>query len=511
MQQSWEWIDVLALGSQLSTSAMPPPRWVLRVVAALALWLGFWCLRRGQRGFPPGPRGLPLVGNLLQLDLKAMPASLAKLSETHGPIFSVSLGQTQVVILAGNDIIKEALVTQAEMFIDRPEIPIFKKSLGNYEGLLLSHGWQWRARRRFTHMMLRNLGMGTKSIEEKIAEEAEFLVRALENKEEKPFDAHSEITNSAANVICSIIFGDRYDWNNKTFVKLMNIINENVELSGNDWSQIFNSFPLLKYFPGPHQRINENKVVLNAFIQARIEEHDGARIQGDPRDYLDAFIDKRIEDSLNPDTAFSDIALINTMANLFVAGSETTSATLKWGILLMLTHPKVQEQVQEEIDRVVGSNRRPACADRASMPYTNATVHEIQRYANILPMAFPHATTSDTKLRGYFLPKGTQVVALIHSALREKSLWETPEQFNPGHFLDIDGNFYNRNDFMAFSAGPRLCLGKNLARMEVFLFLTALLQRFSFQGQSGHPMPDLTPKSGIVWNPHRYEVCAIKR
>ncbi|NWI70083.1 CP2K1 protein, partial [Todus mexicanus] len=110
--------------------------------------------------------------------------------------------------------------------------------------------------------------------------------------------------------------------------------------------------------------------------------------------------------------------------------------------------------------------------------YTDAVVHEIQRFANIVPMSLPHETTEDVTLKGYFIPKGTYIIPLLASVLQDKSQWEKPDIFYPEHFLDSEGKFVKKDAFMPFSAGRRICAGETLAKMELFLFFTSLLQRF---------------------------------
>ncbi|NXV73998.1 CP2J2 protein, partial [Atlantisia rogersi] len=109
--------------------------------------------------------------------------------------------------------------------------------------------------------------------------------------------------------------------------------------------------------------------------------------------------------------------------------------------------------------------------------YTNAVIHEVQRKSNIIPFNVPRLTVKDTVLDGFHIPKGTQVLVNLTSVMFDKKEWETPNSFNPGHFLK-DGQFWKREAFMPFSIGKRACLGELLARSELFLFFTGLLQKF---------------------------------
>ncbi|PIO22835.1 hypothetical protein AB205_0078430, partial [Aquarana catesbeiana] len=116
------------------------------------------------------------------------------------------------------------------------------------------------------------------------------------------------------------------------------------------------------------------------------------------------------------------------------------------------------EKVQEEIQTNIKQGQMPTVDDRRNMPYTEAVVHEIQRFANIVPLNVPHTTPNDVYFRGYCIPKGTDVIPFLTSVLHDKTQWETPHQFNPKHFLNANGKFVKRDAFMPFSAGRSLLL-----------------------------------------------------
>ncbi|XP_075197730.1 putative inactive cytochrome P450 2G1, partial [Anomaloglossus baeobatrachus] len=116
----------------------------------------------------------------------------------------------------------------------------------------------------------------------------------------------------------------------------------------------------------------------------------------------------------------------------------------------------------------------------------------------------------DVTFRGYFIPKGATVITLIHSALRDKDYFEKPEEFYPEHFLDSAGNFKKNEAFIPFSIGKRSCAGETLAKMEIFIFFTSLLQNFTFLPPAGAKL-DLTPAMGSTNAPQPYEICAVSR
>ncbi|KAG3256093.1 cytochrome P450 2B1-like [Ictidomys tridecemlineatus] len=118
----------------------------------------------------------------------------------------------------------------------------------------------------------------------------------------------------------------------------------------------------------------------------------------------------------------------------------------------MLKYPHVAERVKEEIAQVIGSHRPPALDDHSKMPYTEAVIHEIQRFGDLLPIGVPHIVTKDTVFRGYLIPKNTEVYPILSSALHDPHYFKEPDTFNPDHFLDANGALKKNEAFIPFSA-----------------------------------------------------------
>ncbi|XP_060118807.1 cytochrome P450 2K6-like [Heteronotia binoei] len=471
----------------------------------------FW--KTSGRNLPPGPRPWPLIGNLNLLDLKRPYRTMHKLSKRYGPVFSIQMGLETVVVVSGYETVREALVNQADAFMDRPVLPKSENLPGNY-GIVFAHGENWKVMRRFMITTFRDYGMGKRTIEDRIVEECHFLIQKFESYEGKPFEATVIMNAAVANVIMFILLGKRYEYEDPTFVRLVYLVNENMRLSGTLGAMISSLFPVLGFLFESHKAFIKNIKELHAFTQATSVEHLKQLDVNDQRSFIDAFlIQQQEEKNRNQSNVFFHNENLKCVVNdLFVAGMETTSTTLRWGLLLMIKYPDIQNKVQEEITKVIGS-APPQIEHRSKLPYTDAVIHEVQRFANILPIALPHATTVDVTLKGYFIPKGRQVIPLLYSVLYDESQWEKPLKFYPEHFLDSEGKFRKREAFMPFSAGRRICAGEILARMELFLFFVSLLQRFTFQPAPGTSTEDLdlTPAIGFSLSPMTYSFCALPR
>ncbi|XP_073442538.1 cytochrome P450 2K4-like [Dendrobates tinctorius] len=465
--------------------------------------------KENYKNFPPGPKPLPIIGNVLTMDMSKPYKTFMELSKTYGPVFSVQIGMRKIVVLCGYEAVKDALINHADVFSDRPRAPVITKLLNN-NGVVFSNGENWKVMRRFTLSTLRDYGMGKKTIEDKIIEEAEYLVQKLKSHDGKPFDNLTSINAAVANIIVAILLSHRFEYEDPTILKLIGLINENIRLLGSPWIRLYNSFPtLMGLLPGPHRTIFGNMIEFQKFITATFTKQKKELDINDQRNLIDAFLAKQEEGKPESTEYFHNENLTALVGNLFVAGMETTSTTLRWGLLLMIKYPEIQKKVHSEIERVIGS-AQPQMEHRKKMPYTDAVVHEIQRFGDIAPNSVPHATSEDVTFRGYFFPKGTVILPLLHSILRDKAYFEKPDEFYPEHFLDAKGNFKKSETFVPFSIGKRSCAGETLAKMELFLFFTTLLQNFTFQPIPGAKL-DLTPALGSTNSPKPFEICAISR
>uniref|UniRef100_A0A3B4U7U0 Cytochrome P450 2K1-like n=1 Tax=Seriola dumerili TaxID=41447 RepID=A0A3B4U7U0_SERDU len=460
---------------------------------------------------PPGPRPLPLLGNLLQLDLKRPYETLLKFSKKYGSVFTIYMGPKKVVVLAGYKTVKEALVNHAEEFGERAEMQIMK-DVSQGHGVLWSNGESWKEMRRFALTNLRDYGMGKKACEDKICEESQQLTEVFKKFKGTSFDMTQPINYAVSNIICSMVYGSRFEYDDPEFTSLVDRTNKYTLLVGSPSIQVYNQFPWIgrwianrKLF---HKLYEANKK-MNLELVRRLKETLNPQMC---RGFVDAFLVRKqhLEKSEITNSHFHNENLLMTVIQLFGAGTETTSTTIRWGLLFMTKYPKIQDQVQEELSRVIGS-RQVQVEDRKNLPFTDAVIHETQRLANISPMSLPHKTSQDVTFQGYFIKKGTTVYPLLTSVLYDESEWEKPYSFYPAHFLDKDGKFVKRDAFLPFSAGRRICLGESLARMELFIFFTTLLQHFRFTPPPGvsEDELDLTAHMGLSLSPSPHKLCAV--
>nr|AIL94130.1 cytochrome P450 CYP3032C1 [Tigriopus japonicus] len=445
------------------------------------------------KGFPNGPSfALPFIGHGYRLG-NSIIKSYHRFRGEYGDIFGLFLGSSRTIILNDFDSIQESGFH--EDFMDRPKFLAGLKgtlSDGGEPGVIFSNGKQWSEQRRFALRTLRDFGFGKQKMEEIIDDQVSQLCSILESKQGQPMSVFGVFNVSVLNGLWSITTGQSLSQDDPKIQRINQLFNESDESS----ASLMFLFAIL--FPNLEKLLSKTGLWSMKFKTAMeeigkvckqpIREHEETF---DPNNLRD-FIDTHIQEQQNPESGISfhgqdgKLNLQVVTEDLFAAGSSTVSMTLTWAVLFLANYPDIQTKIQNEIKAVTGGNRVPTNSERQNMPFTEATIHEIQRLANIVPNSVPREATKDTYFRGYFIPKGTQIFPNLGEVLMDPKHFSNPSKFDPSRYINESGKFVPSPYVIPFGLGKRRCLGETLARVELFKFFTGLVDHFKMKGPVMH-------------------------
>uniref|UniRef100_UPI00358FF790 steroid 21-hydroxylase n=1 Tax=Myxine glutinosa TaxID=7769 RepID=UPI00358FF790 len=489
---------------------------LLFAVFLIALLLLLWSRNkrvatRGVDRLPPGPTGLPLLGNVLELTSSAPHLKLAQLCQRYGPVCRLTLGSQLLVVLGSAKVIREALQKKAADFAGRPQtFTVDMMSFGGKDLALGDSTSLWHQQRRATIAAMQ--AVGNERTEATVLAEAESLCALFHSYEGQPVDPRNDLSIHACNIICSLAFGTRYKKDDPEFQEIHECLDLLVQIWGSPAITILDHFPFLRKFPNPpwrrflaamakrdeivrrhikaHKLKKERETDITAALLCKLEEQKETEDGGD----------KMMEEHIH-------MAIVD----LFIGGSETTATVLAWTIAFLVHFPEVQERIHNEVMAALAHGQPPSYADRHSMPFLSATLKEVLRLRPVAPLAIPHRTTCDTSVGGYSIPKGTTVIPNLWGAHHDENTWPNPTHFKPERYMCRKSGEQPFLNSLPFSAGPRLCLGMALAQLELFLFSVCLLRDFRFTSAVPGHLPDLDGTLGAVLKPRPFQVRVLLR
>ncbi|BFZ06904.1 hypothetical protein BsWGS_09943 [Bradybaena similaris] len=489
---------------------------ITTILIAIAIFLVVYAwFRKPDPRLPPFPsRPLPFVGNLLSLEPDFRP-QFQRFRKQCGNIFSLQMAGTLVVVLNGYDVIKEALVKKADSISDRPRFFGDVATGLPGKGVIFSSGTLWKEQRSVSLSILRAFGMGKNVLAEKIQEEVDAYVSYLTSLKGKAADIRTMTNISTSNVICSILIGRRFEYDDAYFQTMMHKLG--VLATEQDFTALAQFISWIPYIPGDFFKTKKITASVQGIMDmlAKVLNEKKRKMDDSSEvcNLIDAYIvdrNKKIQAGIS--TTLDDKNLLKIMLDLFSAGTETTSTTIYWCILYLLNNPKVQEKLYHEIKDKIGTDRTPTIQDKAQLTYLHAVIMETQRLASIVPLSVAHLCSDDVTLQGCTLPKGTWVLPNLDSVLHDKATWgEDALSFRPERFIDSEGKLQIPEQLIPFSIGRRACLGESLAKMELFLFLSNMIQRFEFLPSDPDRIPPTDYKVAVVMTPKHYEVRVVER
>ncbi|XP_053377404.1 cytochrome P450 2H1-like [Mercenaria mercenaria] len=478
--------------------------------------LVYWNTRR-RTGVPPGPPLLPLIGNLHCLATKDVIGKLCDLRKAYGDIFGIYIGGELTVFLNGYDAIHEALVKRGSLFTWRP-VSRLNELTFIHHGFLMHNGRQWKEQRNFTQSSLRQLCFHNNGmhIQEILNREILHLVDKLKTFQ-RPFDIETLFNISSANIVSTILFDCRFAFEDEKAHALLDLVRR----SGEEFviKEIYvNCLPFLTKLPVDLLGISKSRKAFHGLFEwpTQYINNIKQKYSMGTESYWDTFTGmylRKIEQSAkgNVTSTFCEGNLKGSAVDLVSAGSSTVAETLKVILLYLIRNPEIQEKMYSEISELIGKDP-PMLRDRKKLPYVQAVIHEGIRILHVAPFGLPRSVTSDVEFRGHLIPKNCTVLVNIESLMKDPTVWKDPHEFKPERFLNADQTELSvPREFMPFSKGPRSCVGETIARIELFQFLTVLVQNFKFLPATDGQFPEVKAKFVLSMVCEPYQMRAIMR
>ncbi|MED6145024.1 cytochrome P450 [Stylosanthes scabra] len=441
---------------------------------------------------PPGPRPWPIIGNLPHMGPVPHHA-LAALARTHGPLMHLRLGFVDTMVASSAAVAQQFLKVHDVNFSNRPPNAGAKYMAYNYNDLVFApYGPRWRLLRKITstHMFS---GKAMNDFRHIRQEEVARLTHNLASSSPKAVNLGQLLNVCTTNGIARVLLGRRvFDDGNggcdPRAEEFKSMVVELMVLAG-----VFNIgdfIPALEWLDlqGVQAKMKKLHKRFDAFLGSIVEEHkQGCSDKSEShQDLLTTLLSLEDDDG----TKLTHTEIKALLLNMFAAGTDTTSSTIEWAISEIIKNPRIQAQVQEELDSVVGRDTLVTELDLAHLPYLEAVVKETFRLHPSTPLSLPRVASESCEIFNYHIPKGATLLVNIWAISRDPKEWADPLEFRPERFLpggekahvDVKGNDF---EVIPFGSGRRICAGMSLGVRMVQLVTATLVHAFDWELENG--------------------------
>lgn len=483
--------------------------WSSTLIALLSLSLITWLLAHKIKRLPPGPLGLPIIGNLLSLHPE-LHSHFAALAQTYGPIFSLRLGTKLGVVISSPALAKQVLKDHDVIFANR-DVPAAARAAtyGGSDIAWTPYGPQLRLLRKVCVKEM--LGAATLDAVYGIRRrEMRRTIRFLSGRAGHPVNVGEQMFLTALNVVTGMLWGGTVkeeEERERIGKEFRQAVAELVELLG--LPNVSDFFPGLARFDlqgiVKKMKVCAKKldVIFDRIIDLRLRMDKEGREK--EKDFLQVLL-KMMDDFKkdgdgdwnNSEVEFSMTHLKALLMDMVTAGTDTTSNTVEFAIAEIMNKPEVLSKVRQELDTVTGNDNIVEEHHIHKFPYLRAVMKETLRLHPITPLLIPHCPSDNCIIGGYTIPKGSRVFVNVWAIHRDPSIWPNPFEFDPERFLNAKLDF-NGTDFcyLPFGSGRRICAGIGMAERMVLFSLASLLHSFNWKLPEGEKL-DMQEKFRLV-------------
>ncbi|KAF8504849.1 cytochrome P450 [Russula emetica] len=483
---------------------MPAVSLVLTILVLVSLLIAaFLAIRDYQKRqglpYPPGPRPLPLIGNLFDVPKEFSWLTYARLSEKYGDVLSFHVFGKAIVVLNSLKTNRDLLERRADIYSDRTVIPIIEMMKWDWMVGFSKYTDSWRLSRK---LLDRSLRPATITKYHSLLEmKANYLLTQVLASPDKMED---HLTHLSGSFILDMGYGykvkDHTDPKVKTARKLVQMMSKIIHPG----ALLINDLPFLQYIP-------ESLSWLSYKPLTRYGYNMGQEVLHGPMEFVkESMLNGTAQPSLalenlqeteklgGPERERVEKVIAEALGSMYLAGTDSTASTVMVFIVAALLHPGMQKMAQEQLDTVTMRERLPTFEDRPRLPFVDAICKEVMRWRPTTPLGVPHATTRDDVYEGFFIPKGAMVVMNTWAVLHDPVMFPEPDSFKPERFINPDGSL--RDDPVVtslFGSGKRICPGRHLADATIFIVIASLLSVFNIKkGDGTEGGPDMYPFTG---------------
>ncbi|KAI9001296.1 cytochrome P450 [Trametes punicea] len=471
---------------------------ILSVLLFAILLVQHFRRKRRLGPLPPGPTGWPIIGNALDIPTSYQWITFANWGQRWGDILSVSFLGKSLVILNSSKHAIDILEKKSSIYCGRPSWPVAGDMIGWSRTVIMA---PYGPRLREMRKMLAQVLASRKSVARfhpLIEDETRHFLLGLRHR---PESLVADLYKLAGTIIVMVAYGYKVRGDEDPFIKTVDQVMEEFALAFAPGAFLADVFPFLRHIPSwvPgaqwKRKVAEQKNNLDWMINMPF---DWVKEKMKAGTALPSFAATLLETNSDPER---EELIKVTSASLYAGGADTTVSAISTFFLAMSCFPDVQRKAQMEIDAVVGPDRLPSLQDRDQMPYMNALILEVLRWIPVAPIAFMHQLIQDDFHEGYFLPKGTLVIANVWKILHDPQTYSDPTRFNPDRFIPSDSVEAERDprDF-CFGFGRRKCPGIVFAEASIFAAcsMTLAVYNISKEVRNGQVVQPLIEGTGAL-------------
>lgn len=438
---------------------------------------------------PPGPRKLPIIGNLLHITGPVLPhRALRDLARKYGGLMSLQIGEMSALVVSSPDMAKEFLRTHDLAFATRAETLAGSILLYNNSDIVLGpYGDYWRQMRKICITELLNPRL-VKSFSSIRHDEIHRLLADVRSAADKPFNISERIFYFTSSIICRAAFGEVFTGRDQFIQQAKDI---SVLTGSFDFADMFPSWKALHPIFGNRKEIMKTHLKTDALIESIIKEHrkkmDGGK-KGDGEYTTDCIIDVllKLKDSGSLQVPITTDNIKAIIIDMFGAGSETSTTTTMWAMSEMMRNPSVLAKAQAEVREVFKGKEMLDESDVEQLPYLKTVVKETLRCHPPTPLIATRECREETVVNGYKIPLKTKVMVNAYALATDPQYWEDPESFVPERFEDNSVDFTGSHfQYVPFGAGRRICPGLAFGFANTVSPLAHLLYNFDWKLPEG--------------------------